>query len=506
MSKPNIVVIMADQLKASALGLYGNDACPTPHLDELAKAGVTYESAVTPHPLCVPARVAFWTGKYPHETGARRNETLMPEGFDHGFRRLEALGYHCALIGKNHCFQDDDYENTFATWLELGHFGAVDNGRQKGDWPVDVDALRALHREQFEGFAGPDRHLQCFTPDCGDDEHTTGAAATAAASFIQEHSKTDAPFALWLSFPAPHEPYIVPKRYYDRIDPALVDLPQPPASWPEGTPARTQTLYRMLNANGREEALRHCVRAYLANSLFVDEAVGRVRAALADSEQLEKAIIVFCADHGDFAGEFNMMVKGGCFYDCLTRVPLVISWPGHTPAGIRDRDPANLIDVLPTLFGLLGESGPAGMSGVSLVSEAGRGAAAQSDASRDAGTEAQPRVAAFSEYGAGMPLMTQPVVERVLAENAGMDAVMQTLRWREAEGRRKMVRTVRYKYVYDPMDPVDELYDLDKDPHEFHNVAADTSYTAIKDELRAMLLDWAIETEGSVPVPLPEEL
>ncbi|MFP4378701.1 MAG: sulfatase, partial [Spirochaetales bacterium] len=354
MSKPNIVVIMADQLKASAIGLYGNEACPTPHLQELAQAGVAYEHAITPHPLCVPARVAFWTGKYPHETGARRNETLMPRGYDHGFRRLKGLGYHCALIGKNHCFQERDYEDVFDTWLELGHFGAVDNGWHKGDWGVDIEALRALHDDQLGGFDGPDRHLQCFAPDCSDDEHTTGAAATATASFIEKQSATNAPFALWLSFPAPHEPYIVPKRYYDRIDPAGITLPDLPASWPEGTPARTQTLYRMLNASGREQALRDCVRTYLANALFIDEAVGRVREALSKAGQLENTILVFCADHGDFAGEFNMMVKGGCFYDCLTRVPLVISWPGHVPAGVRDRDPANLIDVLPTLFELIG--------------------------------------------------------------------------------------------------------------------------------------------------------
>lgn len=77
MNQPNVMVIMADQLKATALNLYGNTFCSTPALEKLVDEGVLFNNAITPHPLCVPARVSLWTAQYPHSHGNRRNETLM---------------------------------------------------------------------------------------------------------------------------------------------------------------------------------------------------------------------------------------------------------------------------------------------------------------------------------------------------------------------------------------------------------------------------------------------
>ena len=93
MAQPNVVVIMADQLKATASHLYGNTFCETPSMARLAEEGVLFEHAFTPHPLCVPARVSLWTGQYPHSHGARRNETLMPPDAVHAFQIWKGAGY-----------------------------------------------------------------------------------------------------------------------------------------------------------------------------------------------------------------------------------------------------------------------------------------------------------------------------------------------------------------------------------------------------------------------------
>ena len=485
MPSPNVVVIMADQLKASALGIYGNRACPTPNLERLAAEGVAFDAAVTPHPLCVPARVAFWTSRYPHQTGCRRNETLMPPGTRHAFRIWKERGYACALIGKNHCFQQDDYEELFDTWLELGHAGVVDGDRQKGEWSVDLDELRRVHREASERLTGPDRHLKSYAPDCTPLGHTTGVVAAQACDYIA--SRGSQPFALWLSLPAPHEPYIVPRSYYDRIDPEAIEIPDFDEEELAAAPRRTRFLYRMLNAKGREQALRESVRTYLANALFIDEAVGEIVDAIEQAGLRENTIVVFCADHGDFSGEHNMMVKGGCFYDCLTRVPLVVSWPGQIPAGIREPSPVNLVDVVPTIFSLADGEVPREMAGTPLPGCTGT----------------PPRDAAFSEYGAGMELLPPEVEEETFAAHEGVDALLATLRWREAEGRRAMVRTERWKYTYDPMDPVDELYDLVADPGERRNLAALEEYADVVSRLRGRLLDWSLETQDPVPVSHP---
>lgn len=108
--RPNLLVIMVDQLRASALSLYGNAGEPsgprTPHLDALAASGVLYRNAFTPYPVCVPARVALWTGRWPHLTGSRTNGVYLQPGETHLPQLLKGAGYASGLIGKNHCFDE----------------------------------------------------------------------------------------------------------------------------------------------------------------------------------------------------------------------------------------------------------------------------------------------------------------------------------------------------------------------------------------------------------------
>jgi arylsulfatase A-like enzyme len=195
---------------------------------------------------------------------------------------------------------------------------------------------------------------------------------------------------------------------------------------------------------------------------------------------------VFCADHGDFSGEHNMISKGGAFYDCLTRVPLIVSWPGHVPEGEVDSSMANLIDIVPTLFRLQGLALPDTFEGAPLRTV----------------TDASPRDAAFSEYGAGGRAFGMADLNGMPGPH-GRPAIGKTLQWREAEGRRKMVRTKSWKYVHDPMGDKDELYDLVNDPWELSNVAEDDAHADVLADLRLKLADWSIGTEDGVPVPLP---
>ena len=127
-------------------------------------------------------------------------------------------------------------------------------------------------------------------------------------------------------------------------------------------------------------------------------------------------------------------------------------------------------------------------------------------------TDAEPRVAAYSEYGAGGPAVTMADVEKC-EKPWGYRTLIETLWGREAQGRRKMVRTIEWKYVADPMakgagtgdgaDPEDELYDLVNDPWELYNVVHDPKNAAVVSEMRRLLADWMIETEDSEPVELP---
>ena len=110
----NVIFIMADQMKATASNLYSKMGVDTPNLKRIAKEGILFNNAVTPHPLCVPARTAIMTSRYPHTNGCRRNETLMPNKELHVFDIWKQNGFKTGLIGKNHCFETKkDISNFF---------------------------------------------------------------------------------------------------------------------------------------------------------------------------------------------------------------------------------------------------------------------------------------------------------------------------------------------------------------------------------------------------------
>lgn len=484
--RPNVIVLMTDQQKATASHLYGNTFCETPSMARLAGEGVLFEHAFTPHPLCVPARVSLWTSMYPHQHGGRRNETWMPAGATHAFQLWKEAGYSTGLIGKNHCFERAEDLALFDTWCEISHGGLPRDGETKGmPWfrsREGIDAAHALRRS----LTWKNPRFAYGTSDFPLEDYATGLIAGQTVRFLEQHR--DEPFALWVSFPDPHEPWVAPQRYADLFPPAKIELPpwnndEFDDRWPE----RNRVLYRMLGiADDLQEDVYGLLGVYYGMLRFIDDGLGQILGALESLGLRENTILVFTADHGDFMGEHGMQCKGGVFYDCLTRIPMILSWPGHVAAGQVESSLVSLIDVVPTLLRLQGMDVPPSMRGHALSTVTG----------------APPRDAAFSEYGAGGPPFGMSDLE-ALPQPYGRKALIDSLRWREAEGRRKMVRTREWKYVHDPMGDLDELYDMVHDPWELQNVAADPAYRDVLAEMRLRLLDWSIKTEDGQPVPLP---
>jgi arylsulfatase A-like enzyme len=483
-SRPNVLVVMCDQMKATASHLYGSTFCETPSLERLARTGVTFEHAYAPHPLCTPSRVSMWTARYPHTHGARRNETPMPDGADHAFRLWSEAGFHTGLIGKNHCFAHPDDLARFDTWCELGHEGTTGRERHRGlPWPIpeaDIDAAHAVRR----AMPRQTPTVSYAVSDAPIEAYGSALVAAQALRFLEAHGEE--PFALWVSFPDPHTPYEAPRRYAEMVPPERVSLPPWGEEADPRAPERQHVLERIVGVrDAPEQHLRALVATYHAQVRFVDDGLGRILDALDRLGLAERTIVVFCSDHGDFAGEHGMTRKGGMFFDCLTRVPLVVAWPGRLPEGHVEPGLVSLIDVVPTLLRLQGIEAPAGMQGRPLPGV----------------TDAAPRHAVFSEYGAGGPRFTLDDLARLRV--TGFEAGQASLLAREAEGRRKMVRTARWKYVTDPMGDADELYDLENDPWELENLAGDRAHADVVTVHRRELLDWSIATEDARPVPLP---
>jgi len=486
--RPNVLVIMTDQQRATASHLYGNSFCQTPSMQRLANDGVLFENAITPHPLCVPARISFWTSQFPHAHGGRRNQTLMPDGIDHAWQLWKNAGYTTGLIGKNHCFHSEEDRALFDVWNPFTHGGREEGGGTRGmDWFRPVEGRRKV-AQQHRDLAHQNPRFSYGTSDLPLEDHSTGLIAGQTTRFLEKHR--DDPFALWVSFPDPHEPWLCPEKYAALFPPDKIDLPP----WRDGefdadAPERNRVLYQMLGVrNDPLDDVYGVMAAYFGMVRFVDDALGQILDKLVELGLRENTIVVFCSDHGDFMGEHAMQCKGGVFYDSLTRVPLLVSWPGQVAAGIRDSSMANLIDVVPTLLALQGIEAPRSMQGESLPTV----------------TDTAPRDATFSEYGSGGPLFTMADLAK-LPQPWGRKTLIDTLQWREAAGRCKMVRTRDWKYVHESMGDRDELYDLVNDPHELQNVVDRPENREILAHLRLRLADWSIDTEDSPPVPLPDQ-
>jgi arylsulfatase A-like enzyme len=478
LSHPHLLVVMTDQQKASAIDLYGG-AVRTPNLARIAAGGVLYERAYTPHPLCVPARVAFWTGRWPHATGARTNETPMPRGERHLARVLHDHGYILGHFGKNHCFTQEDFAEAFAEVFEAGHgdrFGvgitAVNTGPARPAMQPDTGRLRR-----------PVARVRHEPPEAS----ATHRVTEEAGRFLAQHAGGGRPMCLWVSIPDPHTPLQVPEPYASRYPPAQVPLPPWKAGELEGKPERQRVFSHLLHYEDlTEDDVRLAASVYFGMIDFIDERVGVLLDTLERLGLRQDTIVVFTSDHGDYLGEHHLLGKSNAFYDCLTRVPLLLAWPGHVPAGQRRRELVSTLDVLPTALTLAGVRLPEGVHGRQLPGTPGA---------------PPPREAVFAEYGAGGPAVSMELARRLCPPGAPRPTPP-LLREREGEGHAKMVVSGRWKYVYDIGGAAEELYDLEADPWELDNLASDPSRRDVVAELRRTLLDWMLETENARQVPL----
>lgn len=479
--RPNLLVVMTDQQKATAIRMYSALGIETPNMERLAQRGIRFDRCYTPHPLCVPARVSFWTGRYPHQHGARTNEILMPPGERNFAQVLRDQGYRMALFGKNHCFPQEQEAALFDERYVFSHAGpdpAMCADEREAEVTRWIRSARRTREDKLLS-ARVNPHPAEWCP--------TAVLARRTVDFLRRQGR-ERPFCAWVSFPDPHGPLQCPEPYASMHPPERVALPP----WRDGDlddkMERARVFAALLDfASLDEEAIRFRVAIYHGMIRFVDDALGELLHTLDETGLAENTVVVFTSDHGDYAGEHRLTDKSSTFLDAMTRVPLIVSWPGRLPEGVVDANPVSLLDVMPTCLGLASVERPAGIEGRMLP---GTG-------------DDPPREAAFSEYGAGGPRLGLAQASTLLQQRWQDDTpAIPLLRWREAEGHPKMVRFGDYKYVYDPDDPVDELYDLASDPWELVNVAADPRCAAVRRAARDRLLDWSVRTEGGRPTPL----
>jgi arylsulfatase A-like enzyme len=291
-ARPNILLLMTDQQKATATRLYSPLGIPAPALERLAARGTRYDQCYTPHPLCVPARCSLWTGRYPHRHGCRTNEIPLPPDAPHLARTLHDAGYSLALFGKDHCFAPADAA-LFAQRYAFSHAGPDETATAE-----EAAVVRWIRSGEpgLEGDA-PGLDLTIYgrpriNPYPADD-CPTAILARRAVRFIEEQP-TDAPFCAWVSFPDPHEPYQCPLPYAAMHPPETVALPP----WRDGEAddamERTRVFRHLFGTDRLSEAqIRLTMSVYYGMIRFVDDAIGQILDALDRRGLTENTIVVF---------------------------------------------------------------------------------------------------------------------------------------------------------------------------------------------------------------------
>lgn len=433
---PNLLIIMSDEHAPQFSGAYGHPLVRTPQLDRLAGEGVLFENAYCNSPLCGPSRMSFMTGRHVHQVGAWDNSTPLPSDMPTWAHMLRAAGYDVVLSGKQH-FVGPDQRHGFRT--QLARDLHAEHAHPIFDWAEGTRTATQPWPSLAE--AGPGTTTEIEVDD---------QAEAAALAYLRDPARQDQPWALNVSFIAPHFPFVVPERFWSLYPPETVDLPDIPTGHLEGQHPVHQRLRRMFGmATFPEEQVRRGRTGYYGLISYLDEKIGRLLDALDERGLADNTLVVYLSDHGEMAGEHGMWRKSS-FYEHSSRIPLVMRWPGTLPAGRRVGGVVSLVDVVATMVDAANAPAAGPLAGESLLPLA-RG---------DAG-EAPWKDEAFAAY---------------LAH--GVDRPMAMLR----QGRYKLMTS---------LGEAPELYDLDVDPGELRDLASDPAYEPVLDGLwQALPADW----------------
>ena len=431
--KPNIVYIFADQMRASALGCYGNKIVPTPNLDAMAAAGTVFDNAISTWPVCSPYRAMLLTGRHPMANGTVSNDAGMRDELPTIAKVCKAQGYATGYIGKWH--------------LEWNREPFVPKQRRQGFDYWAVNNCTHQYMDNFYCTETPEKiRFKGYEPLVQTD---------LAIDYIKKNKNK--PFCLFMSWGPPHNPYnLVPDQYRQRIalekielrrnvtERAVVDhlleKDKPSKKLKESRKARRAVL------EDDELLKKQYLQGYYAHTAALDDCIGKIRSALRQAGIADDTILVFSSDHGDMLGSHRMALKQMPFEESIN-VPFVIEYPRAVPTAKRSYALIAPIDVMPTLLSLAALQCPA-VDGKDL-----------SDAARGVVSDQRDAVLIMKMVPGGGPYIANAITP-----------------WRG-------VRTKRYTYAnlidYGPW----LLYDNQEDPYQLKNLINKPEHAALQAKL-----------------------
>jgi iduronate 2-sulfatase len=436
----NVLFIISDDLTLTALSCYGNKVCRTPNIDGLAAQGVRFTRAYCQGTYCGPSRASFLSGYYPHATGvlgyisprkAIGDRATWPQHFKNA-------GYYTARVSKI---------------FHMGVPGGIEKGTDGADDPVSwTERFNSQGPEwkapgvgeTLEGNPDGKKPVQggntfAVVQAEGDDlVHSDGKTAAKACELIDKHK--DERFFLGVGFVRPHVPFVAPKRYFAPFPYRKMILPEKVAGDWDDIPRAGINYKTSKNMKMNEEQQKKAIAGYYASVTYMDAQVGKVLAALKKAGLEEKTIIIFTSDHGYHLGEHDFWAKVS-LHEESALVPLIIRVPGKKPAVCHSL--VELLDLYPTSASLCGLEVPKCLQGKNLAPLL------------DDPTQ-RVRDTAFCVNGRGFLLREEKWAYLQYGENASRGI---------------------------------ELFDMEKDPKQYTNLADKPEYRPVVDRLKKKLRD-----------------
>jgi arylsulfatase A-like enzyme len=441
---PNLVYVFADQLRYFSCGYAGDEYARTPNIDRLASESCNFHQAISSTPVCAPHRASLLTGKYQSSTGMVINELRLSPEHECLGHVLARSGYRTAYLGKWHLWGN-----------ELGHHELTRNGYvPPGRYRMGFDDYWAAYNFNHTYYNAPyfesDSRRHIFK------EYEPNGQTDLAIRFMRENGNQGRPFALFLSWGPPHDPWDtnnVPPEYLEMY--RNVKLPRRP-NYSETSDPYADNWARLPADYGR--LVDGFQRAYYAQTANIDWNVGRIVKALEEQGLAKNTILVFTSDHGEMFGAHGRRAKY-IFYEEAARVPFLMRWPERIPPKQVSDALLGTPDIMPTLLSLLGLPVPRSVEGADLSRHA------------------------LGHGGSG-------------PEAAHMQGMGTTAAWQDGTEWRAL-RDHEYTYGIYRRDGSELLFHNLRDPFQLRNLAAEKSASLILREYRERSQQWRQERNDS---------
>ncbi|AEE91774.1 Arylsulfatase [Tepidanaerobacter acetatoxydans Re1] len=477
--KPNLVIFVADEMRADSLRHLGNKASITPNLDNMVEDGVSFRNAYCQNPVCVPSRCSFLTGWYPHTKGHRTMHYLLEEDDPMLLKTLKENGYHVMWIGRNDVIPADKDLSKYCHEYYPGESELTNESMLRyAEW-----------EKSWRGKPGSDNYYSFYAGKTKRENVITDwNCIDEAIEYIHNLPQNNIqPFCLYISLVFPHPPYACEDPWYSMIDRSKIDDIRPvPKDW-SNKASMLEKIYEKQNLiNWKLDKFKELRATYLAMVSRVDYQFGLIINALKERNLYDDTSIIMFSDHGDYAGDYGIVEKTqNTFEDPSCRVPLIIK--PHKDIKVKPRISnalAELVDLPATIADMANIKLAYTQFGKSLLHVL-EGGEEHKDAVFCEGGRLRGETQAM-EQGHGPESLYWPRLSTQCEEGP-------------AHTKAVMIRVGNFKYI-ERLYERNELYDIKNDPQELNNLIDQERYKNLVNKMKDRLLRFYIETADFVPI------